>query len=204
MLDRFEAEHPEVRTVRLRPGLIFKREAAEGIRRLFAGPFLPTPLLRPGRIPVVPDIPGLRFQAVHSLDVGDAYRLALVSDARGAFNVAAGPVLDPDELARALGARKLPVSRGVARGAALVTWKLRLQPTPPGWLDMGLGVPLLDTARARTELGWEPQRTATEALLELIEGMHDRAGVETPPLARGTSGPARVRELATAVGRRQA
>src|SRR3954454_7870091 len=39
LLDRFEAEHPDVRTVRLRPGLIFKREAAEGIRRLFAGPF---------------------------------------------------------------------------------------------------------------------------------------------------------------------
>src|SRR5436190_7910921 len=55
LLDRFEAEHPVVRTVRLRPGLIFKREAAEGIRRLFAGPLLPTPLLRPGRIPVVPD-----------------------------------------------------------------------------------------------------------------------------------------------------
>src|SRR3954468_7805055 len=80
LLDRFEAEHPDVRTVRLRPGLIFKREAAEGIRRLFAGPFLPTSLLSPGRIPVVPDIPGLRFQAVHSLDVGDAYRLAIVSD----------------------------------------------------------------------------------------------------------------------------
>jgi UDP-glucose 4-epimerase len=117
--------------------------------------------------------------------------------------VAAGPVLDPDELARALGARKLPVPRGVARGAAAVTWKLRLQPTPPGWLDLGLGVPLLDTARARPELGWEPRRTATEALLELLGGLHDRAGAETPPLARGTSGPARVRELATGVGRRQ-
>src|SRR5215207_5010604 len=45
MLDRFERERPEVRVVRLRPGLIFKREAATGIRRLFAGPFLPSPLL---------------------------------------------------------------------------------------------------------------------------------------------------------------
>jgi hypothetical protein len=34
---------------------------------------------------VVPDIGGLRFQAVHSLDVGEAYRLAVVGDARGAF-----------------------------------------------------------------------------------------------------------------------
>ena len=44
LLDRFEREHPQVRVVRLRPGLIFKREAASGIRRLFAGPFLPSPL----------------------------------------------------------------------------------------------------------------------------------------------------------------
>ena len=41
-LDRFEAEAPEVRVVRMRPGLVFKKEAAEGIRRLFAGPFFPS------------------------------------------------------------------------------------------------------------------------------------------------------------------
>ncbi|HWO47836.1 MAG TPA: NAD-dependent epimerase/dehydratase family protein, partial [Solirubrobacterales bacterium] len=40
ILDHFEADHhhPQMRVVRLRPGLIFKREAATGIRRLFAGP----------------------------------------------------------------------------------------------------------------------------------------------------------------------
>ena len=36
LLDRFERETPSVRVVRLRPALIFKREAASGIRRLFA------------------------------------------------------------------------------------------------------------------------------------------------------------------------
>src|SRR4051794_15125047 len=76
-LDRFERELPDRRVVRLRPGLIFKREAASGIRRLFAGPFLPSRLVRPDRIPIVPDIPGLRFQAVHSFDVADAYRRAI-------------------------------------------------------------------------------------------------------------------------------
>src|ERR687894_2206770 len=40
-LDRFERENPGVRVVRMRPGLVFKREAATGIRRLFAGPLLP-------------------------------------------------------------------------------------------------------------------------------------------------------------------
>src|SRR5947209_848735 len=46
ILDAFEAAHPAVRVVRLRPGLIFKRDAATGIRRLFAGPLLPSPLVR--------------------------------------------------------------------------------------------------------------------------------------------------------------
>src|ERR687897_636300 len=45
-LDFFEREAPEVRVVRMRPGLVFKKEAAEGIRRLFAGPFFPSALVR--------------------------------------------------------------------------------------------------------------------------------------------------------------
>jgi UDP-glucose 4-epimerase len=69
-LDRFEQEAPEVRVVRMRPGLVFKKQAAEGIRRLFAGPFLPSPLVRPELINVVPDIPNLRSQIIHSYDVG--------------------------------------------------------------------------------------------------------------------------------------
>ena len=190
-----------MRVVRLRPGLIFKREAASGIRRLFAGPFLPSPLIRPGFIPIVPDLPRLRFQAVHSLDVGDAYRLALVRDVRGAFNVAADPVLDPQRLGRLLGARPVPVRAGVLRAAASLTWRARLQPTPAGWLDMALAVPIMDTSRARRELGWTPRRDAGVALLELLDGLRERSGADTPPLAPGTGGPLRVRELLTGVGR---
>ncbi len=47
--------------VRLRPGLIFEREAASGIGRLFAGTFLSSPLLHPRLIPFVPDLSRLRF-----------------------------------------------------------------------------------------------------------------------------------------------
>src|SRR5918994_883809 len=70
LLDRFEDRNPGTRVVRVRPALIFKGEAAAEIRRLFAGPFLPSFLLRRELIPVVPRIAGLRFQAVHSRDVG--------------------------------------------------------------------------------------------------------------------------------------
>jgi nucleoside-diphosphate-sugar epimerase len=202
ILDRFESEHPDIRVVRLRPGLIFKSAAASGIRRLFAGPLLPSALVRRGLIPVVPAIDRLRFQAVHSLDIGEAYHRAVVSDARGAFNVAAEPVLDSQELGELLGARPVPVSPRVLRGLMRASWKLRLQPSPPGWLDMALGVPLMDVTRAGRELGWTATRTAGDALLELLDGMRRGDGMATAPLAPGGDGPLRLRELLTGVGGR--
>src|SRR4051794_23107079 len=83
LLDACEAANPGTRVVRLRPGLIFKRDAASGIRRLFAGPFLPGWLLRPALVPIVPDLPRLRFQAVHTDDIAEAYHQAVVRDVRG-------------------------------------------------------------------------------------------------------------------------
>src|SRR4051794_39618892 len=203
ILDRFEAEHPETRVVRLRPGLIFQREAATEIRRLFAGPLVPSPLVRRGLIPIVPRLDRLRFQAVHSHDVGDAYRLAVVNGAaRGAYNIAAEPVLDPDVLAELLGARPVTVPPGLLRMLAAVTWRARLQPTPPGWLDRAPAVPILDPPRAREPLGGTPPHRARDALLELLEGMREGAGLQPPPLAAETTGPMRVREVLTGVGQR--
>jgi len=115
---------------------------------------------------------------------------------------AAGPVLDPDELARILGARKLRVPARLLRGGAALSYALRLQPSEPGWLDMALAVPVMDTTRARTELGWEPERSSADALLDLIEGMRHGAGLDTPPLEPGSAGPLRAREFASGVGAR--
>ncbi len=202
LLDRFEREQPGVRVVRLRPGLIFKREAASEIRRLFVGPLLPNPLVRRSLIPVAPRADRLVFQAVHSLDVGDAYRLAALGDARGAFNIAAEPVLDGARLAEALGARTVPVHAGALRALASLSWRLRLQPAAPSWLDLAFGVPTMDSTRARVELGWTPRHSADAALLELLDGLREGAAMDTPPLAARAGGPLRVRELLTGVGGR--
>ncbi len=200
VLDLFEQRHPEVRVVRIRPGLVFKREAASGIRRQFLGPFLPNPLVLPRALPLLPDVAGLRFQGVHSRDLGEAYRLAAVGSARGAFNVAADPVLDLPLLARRIGARTVRVSPAMARRLLGLAWRLRLEPTEPGWIDLGLHTPLMDTTRARQELGWTPQRAADDALFELLDGIRLGAGSPTPPLSPTTSGPLRVREVVTGVG----
>jgi len=182
ILDRFQLERPETRVVRLRPGLIFKRSSGEEQRRYFLGPLIPRALVRRGARAVVPDIGGLRFQAVHTRDVAEAYRLAVVSDARGAFNVAAEPVLDAQTLANAFGARVLPMPPAVARGAMAASWRLRLQPTPPGWLDMGLSVPTMDTSRVREELGWEPRHSSLVAIQDVLTGIAAADGEPTPPL----------------------
>lgn len=195
-LDAFEQEHRGVRVVRLRPALIMKREAAESIRRLFFGPFLPSPLARPGRLPLVPHVPGAVAQLVHADDAADAYRLAVVRDVRGAFNVAAEPELDGKRLAAALGARAVTVPPRVARAAAALTWRARVHPTSPDWLDLALGVPLLDATRAREQLGWEPVRDALAVARELLEGLADRAAGPTPPLRPGD----RRAELVAGVG----
>jgi nucleoside-diphosphate-sugar epimerase len=202
ILDAFETDHPGVRVVRLRPGLVFKREAGAEVRRLFAGPFLPSPLVRRSLISIVPDIHRLRFQCVHSFDVAEAYHLAVVKDVRGAFNIATEPVLDPKTLASIMGARPLKISPRVARAFTAGTWRARVQPTPPGWFDLAMQSPLMDITRAHTELGWSPTYTAEAALLDLLTGLRDDAGVPTPPLQEKAGGRFRLRELATGVGKR--
>lgn len=183
-LDRVAAEHPDLRVVRMRPALSFKAQAAAEVRRLFIGN-LPPLLLRRRFIPLVPDTPGLRFQVVHSLDVGDAYARAVVNpNARGAFNLAAEPVIGPLQLAEVLDARPLRVPAKLLRGAAALAYRLGLSPTEPGWLDMGLQLPLLDSSRARRELGWSPRHGSLETLAEMVDALGHAEDLDTPPLAR--------------------
>ena len=183
ILDDVERSNSSLRVVRLRPSLIFQRSMGTEVKRLFTGRWVPHRLVSRQTIPFVPDMPHLRFQVTHTDDVADAYRRAIVGDARGAFNVAAEPVLDPDRLADLLGARTVRVPEQLARSVVAATWRARLQPTPEGWLDMGLRTPLMDTTRARTELGWHETTDAGTALLELLAGFHEGAGLPTPPLA---------------------
>ena len=201
ILDSFEAAHPEVRVVRVRPGLTFKREAATQIRRLFVGPFLPNALVQRRLIPVLPIPRQLRMQCVHTDDLAELYRLAICrDDARGAYNAAVDPVLDGASFGAMLGARPVAAPAALVRAGAAAAFKLRLQPSEPGWVDMGLQVPLMDSSRAQRELGWEPRRTADEAFGELFDGLREGGDLDTPPLAAHTSGPARIREVVTGVG----
>jgi nucleoside-diphosphate-sugar epimerase len=150
----------------------------------------------------VPDLPGLRFQALHAADAGQAYRLAVTREVRGAFNVAAEPVIDAGQLAELLGARTVRVPAGPMRAALATAWQLHLLPASPQLFDAVLRLPIMDVTRARTDLGWSPRHTAVEAIRAFLDGLRVGAGKDTPPLAPDAGGPLRLREFITGIGRR--
>lgn len=202
-LDALEAAHPELRIVRMRPVLVVKRGAAQHLRRELFGPWVPNALARPELLPVLMRHARLRTQITHTDDVAEAFRLALHREVRGAFNLAAGPVVDGPSLARHVGARTVPLP-GVLpiKIAHKLAHLARLVPGEPGWTDELLLSPLVDAGRAERELGWKPLRSSLDALLETLEGLREGAGEATPPLDPRAGGPLRFREILSGAGAR--
>ncbi|MGW1847883.1 NAD-dependent epimerase/dehydratase family protein [Streptomyces sp. NPDC001966] len=183
VLDTFELLHPGIRVVRMRPGFLFKQQAASEQRRIFAGRYVPGALLRPDLLPFVPDLEGLRFQILHTDDAAQAYRAAVATDVRGAFNLAAEPVIDAQQLGDLLDAKVVRVPATLMRTALTAAWHARAVPASPHLFDAVLRLPVLDCGRAHDVLGWQPTRTAQEALSSFLRGVRHGTDLETAPLA---------------------
>ena len=197
LLDEHEREHPDRPSVaRMRPGLIGQRAAGSALLRYGLPPYVPAALLR--HVPVLPLDRDFVVPMVHASDVADAIVRVLERRATGPFNLAADPPITRDVIASVLHARPVHVLKQVLRAIVDVTWRLRLQPLDPGWVDLAFAIPLLNTGRARRELDWAPRVRADAVLAEVIEGMADRAGTPSPVL-RARSAMAEL--LAAAVGR---
>jgi nucleoside-diphosphate-sugar epimerase len=172
LLDRFERDRPSTRVVRMRPALIMQRMAGHEVKRYFLGPLVPSFLLQPRPLLAALCLGPLQLQAVHAVDVAEAFALAIMSEATGAFNVAAPEVLGQDR----------PALVPLLAQLANLTFDARLQRTSGGWVEAAAQLPLMDTSRIRRELGWKATWTAADAVADLLGGMRDGATGPTPPL----------------------
>ena len=123
------------------------------------------PLLKPP----FPD-PGTPLQLVHHDDVAAAIALAATTSAPpGAYNIAADGVLSMSDVAEALGARPVRVPRVAMSAASEVIARLPFVPSALEWLHVGRTSVVMDTGKAKSQLGWTPKYTAAETLSALGE-----------------------------------
>ena len=173
-----EAEaHPELGLYILRPPAVIGPHLVGGKSEL-AARVLP-PLLglarRARRLPVhapmfVPDLP---IQVIHEDDVGTAFLQCIVgAGPPGAYNIAADGILRGRDLARELGFHPVTLGTGLVlrtfRGIASLPVP-RAAASVSAWAE-AVGHPVIvDTAKAKRELGWRPRFTAEQAVRATID-----------------------------------
>jgi nucleoside-diphosphate-sugar epimerase len=171
-LDRFEREHPEVAVARLRPGAFVGPNCANALGALL-------------RAPVVFGLAGgPPIQFSWDEDVADAFVLALVRGARGAFIVTADEPITLADAARVMKRPYVAVPRWLVRalvGAAAAAGGGRGR-LYREWLE-GVRAPVLGTsAKIRRELGYSPRcPTSADAIRRLAEAAP--AGIPNPGVA---------------------
>lgn len=125
------------------------------------------PLLKP----LVPD-PGIPLQLVHHDDVAAAIASATTTSAPpGAYNIAGDGLITVSDVARELGARGVRVPKVAATAASGVVASLPFVPSALEWLHVGRTSVVMDTSKAKTQLGWQPKYTAAQTLTELADSL---------------------------------
>jgi len=174
-LERLLAERAAARSTGpalylLRPSIVLGPHAV-GAKGLLLG--LLVPLARwagrlPVRVPVLtPEVP---VQLVHEADAGQALRQCVVAAGPpGAYNIAADGILTASAIARELGMLPLPVSPAAAHVTARLIAALPFLPPVAQWVEVASHPAIMDTTRAKRELGWVPRFTALETLRDTLE-----------------------------------
>jgi UDP-glucose 4-epimerase len=126
------------------------------------------PLLKPP----FPD-PGTPMQLIHHDDVAAAIALATTSASAppGTYNLAGDGVLSLSEVGAALGARPMKVPRAAAVVTSELIARIPFVPSALEWLHAGRTSVVMDTSRARNQLGWQPQFSAAQTLSAMADAV---------------------------------
>ncbi len=184
VLDDHETSGSAPSVCRFRPGLIMQRSAGSSLLRYALPAWVPAAAV--DLAVVLPWDPTFSIPVVHTRDVARAMVAAVERRAVGPFNLAAATPLTADLLAQALRARLVPVPWKVLRALVSAAYAARLSRLDPGWIDLAFSVPLLNTTRAREELGWTPVVPTEAVIREAIRGMSETRSAASAPLRHRT------------------
>jgi nucleoside-diphosphate-sugar epimerase len=116
-------------------------------------------------VPVPVPVPDLPVQFVHEDDVGQALVACTVgAGPPGAYNLAGDGVVRGPDIARELGLAAVPMPARPAHAAARAVAALPFLPQVAGWVEVLSQPAVMDTSKARRELGWRPRYTGMDAL----------------------------------------
>ena len=157
----------------LRPPVVLGPHAV-GAKDLLPGPLAPLGRILTSRIgrspvPLPALVPLLPLQFVHEDDLGQALlRCVLGAGPPGAYNVAADGILSTADVAREFGLIPLPLPAGPTQLAARAIAALPFLPPAAQWVEAASHPAIMDTTKAKQDLGWTPRFTALEALRDTL------------------------------------
>jgi nucleoside-diphosphate-sugar epimerase len=173
LLQAEAAASPSLGLYLLRPPIVLGPHAL-GAKDVLPGPLAPLGrrLFAPRRlpVPVLAFVPQFRLQFVHQDDVGQALLLCVLgAGPPGAYNIAGDGVLTAADVAREFGAIPVPLPSAPAQLAARAVTRLPFLPPVAEWVEAATRPSIMDTSRARDQLGWKPRFTGLEALRATLE-----------------------------------
>jgi nucleoside-diphosphate-sugar epimerase len=164
-----EARDAKLDLYLLRPPIVLGPNAV-GAKDFLPGPLGPLAAALAGAVvrsplPIPAPAPDHPLQLIHEDDVGSAFLQCVVgAGPPGAYNIAADDTVTAVEVARAAGLTPVPLPGGLLRSAARAASSLPFLPVAAEWVEAAAHPSIMDTGKAKRELGWAPRHTALEAL----------------------------------------
>ena len=173
LLQAEAAQHPELDLYLLRPPVVLGPHTV-GAKDVLPGPLAPLGRRLQGRFrrlpfPVLTGVPDLPLQLVHEADVGSALLQCVVgAGPAGAYNIAGDGVLTAVDVARELGFVPVPLPARPFQVAARAAARLPGLPSVGEWVEAASHPAVMDTSKAKEQLGWSPRYSALEALRDTL------------------------------------
>jgi len=166
IIDELEETHPEIIFTRIRPHIFLGKTIENTFKSFFKGKII---------FGVGADN---LWQFVYITDVAKMFYLALINNAPGAYNCGGDNPITMEVLGKKLNKKSKNIPYKLALGLLLFLQKIRiLKVDLAGWIRMGKYPIIVDSTKAKKELGWEPEFDTFGAIKKFLEDLEEIEGL---------------------------